>query len=63
MYNAKYKEEEYVEDFDRVYEDYLGAIRAFIRAIYPMTVRSNQMCAALIYWHIVETLEAAFFLT
>ncbi|MCP4601976.1 MAG: hypothetical protein GY847_15915, partial [Proteobacteria bacterium] len=26
MYNAEFKEIEYVEDFNRVYEDYLGAI-------------------------------------
>ncbi len=62
-YNAKFKEQDYVKDFNRVYEDYLGVIRAFIHAVYPTNVRSNQMCAVLIYWHVVETLEAAFFLT
>ncbi len=62
-FNAEFKEQEYVNDFNRIYEDYLGPIRAFIRNIYPTDMRSNQMCAVLIYWHLVETLEAAFFLT
>ncbi len=31
--------------------------------MYPLTVRDIQLCAALIYWNVVMTLEAAYFLT
>ncbi len=35
----------------------------FIHSLYPMTMRDIQLCAALIYWNVVTTLEAAYFLT
>ncbi len=34
-----------------------------IALVYPLTVRDIQLCVALIYWNVVTTLEAAYFLT
>ncbi len=62
-FNTEFKEQAYAADFNRVYENYLEWIRAFIHSIYPPDVRDNQMCTVLIYWHLVVSLEAAFFLT
>ncbi len=61
-FNTELKEQAYAADFNGVYEDYLDQIHAFIRSVYPPEVRDIQICAALIYWHLVMTLEAAFFL-
>ncbi len=62
-FNNQFKEQLYKRDFNHVYADYLEQIRAFIRSVYPLDVRANQLCAVLLYWHIATTLEAAFFLT
>ncbi len=62
-FDSEAKEQAYIADFNRVYETYLEQIRAFIHSVYPPDVRDNQICVALIYWNIVTTLEATFFLT
>ncbi len=62
MFDAEFKEQAYVTEFNHVYEAYLERIRVFICSVYPPNVRDNQMCALLIYWHLVTSLEAAFFL-
>ncbi len=62
-FDSEIKEQEYIADFNQVYETYLGQIHAFIHSVYPPNMRDNQICAALIYWNMVVTLEAAFFLT
>ncbi len=61
-FDTEIREQVYVTDFNRVYENYLGQIRAFIHSVYPPDVRDIQLCMALIYWNMVTMLEAAFFL-
>ncbi len=62
-FDSEIKEQAYIMDLNRVYENYLGPIHAFNRTVYPPEVRDVQTCAILIYWNMVMTLEAAFFLT
>ncbi len=56
------KRAKYDEVFEKV-EPYTCQIHCFVLQIYPYTMRSLELCAALIYWNIVPTLEAAYFLT
>ncbi len=44
-------------------EPYVRQVCSFVQQIYPYTMRSLELCAALIYWNIMPTLEAAYFLT
>ncbi len=52
----------YDEVFDRV-KPYICQICGFVLKIYPYTMRSLELCVALIYWNIVPMLEATYFLT
>ncbi len=63
MFSNQFKEQLYKRDFNRVYADYLEQIHTFIHSVYSPDVRANQLCKVLIYWHVVTTLEAAYFLT
>ncbi len=51
----------YDEVFEKV-KPYVRPISGFMRKIYWYTMRSLELCAALIYWNIMPTLEAAYFL-
>ncbi len=44
-------------------ELYVSLVYGFVWQIYPYTMRSLELCAALIYWGIAPMLEAAYFLT
>ncbi len=58
--------EEKCAKYDTVFEKaepYVPQVRGFVRQIYPYTMRSLELCAALIYWRIMPTLEATYFLT
>ncbi len=44
-------------------EQYLKPYRQWLCSMYPPSVQSIQLCAALIFWNIVMTLEATYFLT
>ncbi len=66
------KAQVYAVDFDRIYKEFLGPIYCtiystvlgtFFCSVYQSTVRDVQLCAALIYWNVVTTLEVAYFLT
>ncbi len=55
---SEIKEQAYAADFNRIYETYLEQIHVFILSMYPSDVRDIQLCAVLIYWNMVTTLEA-----
>ncbi len=53
----------YIRDFDVLAEMFLGPFCKWLRSVYPPTVQDIQLCAALIFWNVVTTLEATYFLT
>ncbi len=60
---SEVKVQAYIRDFDVEGKKFLGPFCKWIHSVYPPTVWDIQLCAALIFWNVVTTLEAAYFLT
>ncbi len=62
-FDTEAKAKQYIRDFDVMAEKFLVPYRQWLHSVYPPTVQLIQLCAALIFWNVVTTLEAAYFLT
>ncbi len=60
--STRQKAKQHIRHFDVMTKKFLAPYRQWIHSVYPPTVRSIQLCAALIFWNVVMTLEAAYFL-
>ncbi len=61
-FDSDAKAKQYIKHFDVTAERFLGPCRKWLHSVYPPTVQLIQLCAALIFWNVVTTLEAAYFL-
>ncbi len=62
-FDTEQKVNQYIKDFKVMAEKFLAPYRQWLHSVYPPTVWSIQLCAALIFWNVVTMLEAAYFLT
>ncbi len=58
-FDCEAKVMQYINDFDVVAEKFLGPFQQWLCSVHPPIVQSIQLCAALIFWNVVMTLEAA----
>ncbi len=62
-FDTEQKVKQYIKDFEVTAEKYLAPYRQWLHSVFPPTVWSIQLCAALIFWNMVTMLEATYFLT